>query len=144
MVSGALAAVATGAFAFPNVASASKKNVLRMGIANALPPYSYGEGVVCAGITPEVVQLVFSLSDYLRESFEIDCVAYPWKRAQNYIKADRLEMFCTYPSESRKIYANFCQHPVYGANFAGIVYDKQHPRAQELAAIRSFDDMRPI
>lgn len=102
------------------------------------PPFSYESSTnEVTGLIPDMVELMFS---YLPErSYKF--YSYPWKRAQVQLKNSFMDMFCTYPSESRKEYAFFTEQPLLYLEYNYIIFSKNNKKLDKLLAIRDITDL---
>lgn len=105
------------------------------------PPFSYiDDKNTPAGVTPEIVK-------YILESLEPYSFTYsgfPWKRAQQLIESGESDIFATYPSDTRKGYAEFSEHPIYYQEYGYIIFSKKNKSYSKLKSVTSFKDLEPF
>lgn len=111
---------------------------LKIVFSDSNPPFSYpSPSNEVAGLIPDLVELVMNNVDNKSFNFYM----YPWKRAQILLKNADMDIFCTYPSESRKEYALFTESPLLYLEYNYIIFSKNNKKIEQLLAIKDLDDL---
>lgn len=103
---------------------------------NDFAPFSFSDSSQVQGIYPDLLTEV--LTNGL--SIPVSHAAYPWSRAQQLVQAGEADAFFTTPTDARKAYAVFAGDPPYEQR-QSLVYAKDHPRRDAIAAIKSVDEL---
>lgn len=118
----------------------AEATLLRLGLSNESPPTSFEQDGQAKGIIRDLLEALFAQMPEYRVEFH----SRPWARAQLEVTAGRLDGFCTFPSDGRKAYARFAQHPMYVWDYGNLVYSATNPRAGAFARAKSFEDLRGL
>jgi polar amino acid transport system substrate-binding protein len=70
--------------------------------------------------------------------------AVPWTRAQRLVESSDMDLFVTYPADSRLAYANFTKSPLLVQELGYLIYDKQGSKARQIQAATSFADLKGL
>lgn len=119
---------------------AQPAQLLKVAMSDALPPVSHVANGVPSGVLRDMVEELFRHVPGYRLEFQ----AFPWKRAQRLVELGQMDLFVTFPSNSRKEYAAFSPHVLYTLDYGNLVFDSRNSRALQLGAVRSFDDLRDM
>ena len=88
----------------------------------------------------ELLKALFSLTPDYQTQFH----GFPWARAQRLVEHGDMDLFVTFPSASRRGYANFSVHPLFVLDYGNIVYDATGAKAAQIEAATSFKDLRDL
>ncbi|WP_342120431.1 substrate-binding periplasmic protein [Pseudoduganella sp. OTU4001] len=121
-------------------APAHASKVVRVAFSNTLAPVSFVENGQVTGMLKEIIAALFSMVPEYQPEFH----AYPWVRAQRMVEIGEMDMFVTFPSASRRSYAQFSPHPIYSREYGNLVFDRDNPNAARIAAARSFEDLKAL
>lgn len=114
--------------------------IVRIALSEASPPTSYLENGEIKGMFKEVMALLFTHLPGYKPVFQ----TFPWPRAQLYVMGGEMDMFCTFPSDSRIAYADFVTDATFVWDYGYLVYDLANPKRQQIENARSFEDLRGL
>ncbi len=113
---------------------------LHVALSEAAPPASYVSHGMPVGMAKEMLDVLFgSLAD-LRPQYH----ALPWSRAQQLVEFGDMDIFVTFPSESRKRYASFTTHALYQLDFGYLIYDAKGRHAHRISSAERFQDLKDL
>lgn len=118
-------------------AQAEEPRLLRFAMSAESPPTSYEQNGEARGIIRDLLEALFSEMPQYR----IEFYPRPWARAQYEVSNERLDAFCTFPSEARQDYARFASQPMYVWDYGNLVYNRHSPTARLISKAKSFDDL---
>jgi polar amino acid transport system substrate-binding protein len=104
------------------------------------PPFSYRINQSVAGITPEIIKLIFSFLPNDQVEFGL----YSWARAQALVENGQADGLMTYPSKSRQHYADFSSMPANTMDFGYLIFHKKNPHRVQIEQAKSFDDLSSL
>ncbi len=104
---------------------------------NTNPPFSHSsESEEIIGLIPELVSLLLQISD-----IDYEFKNYPWARAQKLVETSVIDAFCTYPSTSRGLYANFTTEPLLHLEYNYLIFNKDNVNIQKLINVEKLSDL---
>jgi polar amino acid transport system substrate-binding protein len=110
---------------------------IRVVLAESYAPFSFpNEDKTMTGIFVRGMSAVAKKLDW-----QISYAGYPWARAQQVLRDGGADAYCTVPTDDRRAYAVFCPTPLFQIVTAAH-FLPENPRAEEIRAIRSMDDLR--
>jgi polar amino acid transport system substrate-binding protein len=92
------------------------------------------------GVLTELLDTLFKSIPERKLSF----AAVPWPRAQRLVESGEMDMFVTYPADSRLAYANFTKSPLLVQELGYIVFDKLGSKAKQIQSATSFADLKGL
>lgn len=121
-----------------NFGFAQSSKVIKVALSEESPPTSYIENKVAKGLFKDLFEILFSeISEY-----KLEFHPEPWSRAQSLVKDGQLDLFITYPSESRKSYAEFLVVPIYSWDYGYLIYNLNNKNSKKIVEAKSFDDLK--
>lgn len=137
---GALRAWLYAALCLGSAVQAQEPRMVKIALSDGSPPTSFVEHGEPKGMIVELMQALFSRMPGYKPVFQ----AFPWPRAQLQVQAGEADLFCTFPSESRKQYASFAAAPMYVWDYGNLVYDLKNPNRRQIENAKSFEDLRQL
>ncbi len=113
---------------------------IRIALSQESPPTSYVVDGHPAGMFKEILEALFELLPQYKPQFR----AYPWNRAQFQVQNGDADVFCTYNSESRRVYADFTQEPLYLWDYGNLVYNQKNPKKAQIENAKDFQDLKDL
>lgn len=114
--------------------------LIKVGLSDESPPTSYMDKDEAKGLLKDLLELVFEQLPEYKLSF----YAQPWNRAQYQLQNDELDLFVTYPSDARKLYANFLSEVLYTWNYSYLIYNLDNPKRNLIEQAKSFEDLKDM
>jgi polar amino acid transport system substrate-binding protein len=118
------------------VGRADAADSLHIVYANSFPPVSYLEGGAMKGVLVDVLDEVLAR----RMGLTLRHDGLPWARAQDLVKDDGADAYCTNKTEARAAYCNFGAEPVISMNYV-VFYARANPKAEAIRRIMTLDDL---
>lgn len=119
---------------------AVEPKVVHVALSEAAPPTSFASNGHPAGMFPELLAALFRHAP----GYAAELHSLPWSRAQWAVEHGVMDMFITFPSANRLLYANFSARPLHVLDYGNIVYDRSGPKAARIETATSFRDMREL
>lgn len=114
--------------------------LLKVALSAEAPPTSYQIEGKPKGLLVDLYLLTFSRMPEYRAELR----AFPWARAQDNLQNETSDVFCTFPSETRKKYAVFSAEPLYVLDYGALIYDLENPKRKEIQSARRFEDLKDL
>jgi polar amino acid transport system substrate-binding protein len=92
------------------------------------------------GVLTELLDTLFKSMPGHKLSF----ASVPWPRAQRLVESGDMDLFVTYPADSRLAYAHFTKSPLLVQELGYIVYDKLGSKARQIQSATSFADLKGL
>ena len=121
-------------------AHAQRTVTVRVALSEAMAPASFVEDGQASGMLKDMLKALFRNAPGYQAEFH----AFPWTRAQRMVEAGEMDMFVTFPSGSRKEYADFSPHAIYTLDYGNIIYDRTSSKSAQIEAARSFEDLKGL
>ncbi len=109
---------------------------LHVALSEAAPPTSYVSHGMPVGMAKEILDVLFSSLADLRPQYH----ALPWTRAQQLVEFGDIDIFVTFPFQSRKRYASFTTHALYTPDYGNLIYDAKGRNARQIESAVRFED----
>jgi hypothetical protein len=113
---------------------------VHIAMSEAAPAASYVEEGQTTGVSKELLKALFDSMTEYKPAFHL----YPWTRAQSMVENGKMDLFVTFPSTSRRRYANFSVQQLYHFDYGNLVYDRTSSKAAQIASAKSFADLRKL
>ncbi|MBL8994924.1 MAG: transporter substrate-binding domain-containing protein [Spirochaetia bacterium] len=127
-------------FLSPVQAFSQNPILLKVALSAESPPTSYQTEGEPRGLLVDLYVLLFSAMP----GYSPELRAYPWARAQDNLQNGTSDVFCTFPSETRKKYAVFSSAPLYVWDYGCLVYDLENPKRKQIESAKSFNDLKDL
>lgn len=124
----------------PQFLFAEEKQLIKVAFSNNSPPTSFDENGKIEGIFKDTLDLIFS---YLPQ-YQKSIYSFPWPRAQDEVKIGNMDLFLTYPSKERKLYADFMDQSIYVWDYGYLIYNLQSPKRNLIENAKSFKDLEAL
>ncbi len=113
---------------------------LHIALSEAAPPASYVSHGMPVGMAKEMLDALFGSLPDQRPLYH----ALPWSRAQQLVEFGDMDMFVTFPSESRRRYANFTAQALYTLDYGNLIYDAKGRNARQIESAVRFQDLKDL
>jgi hypothetical protein len=124
----------------PSLSQAAKPIVVHIALSEAAPAAGYIEDGHPTGVSKELLKALFALVPAYKPEFH----PYPWIRAQSMVENGQMDLFATFPSKSRKQYAQFSARELYHVDYGNLVYDRKGSNAAIIESATSFKDLSKL
>ncbi len=125
------------AFLFYNVANSYEKGTIKIAYYESYFPFSYVENGKVKG-------LFIDIANYILEEkmhYKIISEAFPWERAQDYVKKGELDSHITLKTKERSEFLLFNNTPIFISQTV-ILYSINNPKKKEIEKIKSKNDLK--
>lgn len=113
---------------------------LRVALSDSAPPMSYTVNGKPVGMVTELLDALFSSLPLQRPQYH----AFPWARAQHLVEVGEMDLFVTFPSNSRKQYASFTADALYTLDYGYLIYDIKGRHADQIASAEKFRHLQNL
>ncbi len=110
---------------------------LKINYYDTFVPYSFLHESQVRGVFVDIVNEVLGR----RGGLSLTHQAMPWARAQQEVKDNLADAFCTLESDARREYVDFSREPFLKMDNS-VVFAKNHPQAERIKKIKTSDDLK--